>query len=30
VLESPSSLVLEEAENRLHTINAFMVATLLD
>jgi ornithine carbamoyltransferase len=30
VFESPASLVLDEAENRLHTIKAVMVATLGD
>ena len=30
VFESPASLVFEEAENRLHTIKAVMVATLAD
>ena len=28
VFESPASLVFDEAENRLHTIKAVMVATL--
>ncbi|MBP8994997.1 MAG: hypothetical protein KBG30_14470, partial [Bacteroidales bacterium] len=28
IFESPMSLVFEEAENRLHTIKAVMVATL--
>ena len=28
VFESPASLVFEEAENRMHTIKAVMVATL--
>ena len=28
VFESPASLVWDEAENRLHTIKAVMVATL--
>ena len=28
VFESPRNLVFEEAENRLHTIKAVMVATL--
>jgi ornithine carbamoyltransferase len=30
VFESPASLVFDEAENRLHTIKAVMVATLAD
>ena len=30
VFESPASLVFDEAENRLHTIKAVMVATLGD
>jgi ornithine carbamoyltransferase len=30
VFESPASLVFDEAENRLHTIKAIMVATLGD
>ena len=30
VFESPRSVVFEEAENRLHTIKAVMVATLAD
>ena len=30
VFESPTSLVFDEAENRLHTIKAVMVATLAD
>jgi ornithine carbamoyltransferase len=29
VFESPASLVFDEAENRLHTIKAVMVATLV-
>ncbi len=28
VFESPASLVFDEAENRMHTIKAVMVATL--
>ena len=28
VFESPASIVFEQAENRLHTIKAVMVATL--
>jgi len=28
VFESPASMVFDEAENRLHTIKAIMVATL--
>jgi ornithine carbamoyltransferase len=28
VFESPASLVFEQAENRLHTIKALLVATL--
>jgi ornithine carbamoyltransferase len=28
VFESPASLVFDEAENRIHTIKAVMVATL--
>ena len=30
VFESPASIVFDEAENRLHTIKAVMVATLED
>jgi ornithine carbamoyltransferase len=30
VFESPASIVFDEAENRLHTIKAVMVATLGD
>jgi ornithine carbamoyltransferase len=30
VFESPASLVWDEAENRMHTIKAVMVATLAD
>jgi ornithine carbamoyltransferase len=30
VFESPASLVFDEAENRLHTIKAVLVATLAD
>ena len=30
VFESPASVVLDEAENRVHTIKAVMVATLGD
>jgi ornithine carbamoyltransferase len=30
VFESPASLVFDEAENRLHTIKAVMVATLAE
>ena len=30
VFESPASIVFDEAENRLHTIKAIMVATLGD
>lgn len=30
VFESPASIVFEQAENRLHTIKAVMVATLGD
>jgi ornithine carbamoyltransferase len=30
VFESPASLVFDEAENRMHTIKAVMVATLSD
>ena len=30
VFESPASLVFEEAENRMHTIKAVLVATLRD
>jgi ornithine carbamoyltransferase len=30
VFESPASLVFEQAENRMHTIKAVMVATLTD
>ena len=30
VFESPRSLVFPEAENRMHTIKAVMVATLAD
>jgi ornithine carbamoyltransferase len=28
VFESPASIVFDEAENRMHTIKAIMVATL--
>ena len=30
VFESPASIVFDEAENRMHTIKAIMVATLGD
>ncbi|MCU3053466.1 hypothetical protein N8S91_26430, partial [Enterobacter roggenkampii] len=30
VFESPNSIVFDEAENRMHTIKAVMVATLGD
>ena len=30
VFESPASIVFDQAENRLHTITALMVATLGD
>jgi len=30
VFESPASVVFDEAENRMHTIKAVMVATLTD
>ena len=30
VFESPASIVFDEAENRMHTIKAVMVATLAD
>ena len=30
VFESPASIVFDQAENRLHTIKALMVATLGD
>jgi ornithine carbamoyltransferase len=30
VFESPASIVFDEAENRMHTIKAVMVATLGD
>ena len=30
VFESPASIVFDQAENRMHTIKALMVATLAD